>query len=840
MAAMRRGLPLVCVISALCFCLILPHAVCKEKGGVTSVKYVREKVKASDEASTQRRVDEMHSKMMAGDVPLPNRRECKMGEKQSKVKPGEKGKKKSSSVTGKSSATTTSSQSCVHGVLDNQQCMCKPGYTSATCSSVSTLSNPYLSPLLLPKVFYDQIPLCAVDVNPPGSVCDIPPVVSEMARRVEEGEVDGDSTAVYVPAFDNGSDPLISAQQTSDQVTVLNAEYGKAGITFEAEQVVYHSSAFRSRHVIGCELSWLGDGECDQSCNFPITAYDGGDCLSSTPICPKQWIGDGECDEVCDDPQFNYDGGDCHTCYPGWIGDGECDRACATTANGADGGDCSCPASWQGDGMCDAACNYEAFGYDGGDCPNCAAAERGNGVCNEGCNYPVFDYDDGDCCNPSLPNVASTCRDPSSPNKGYYTEKEALEYIDTVVDGELTAEKDAFKVLATSEPEGGTGLGMAFFPPEFTSQSVIWIYRPEAWGVVSGPGGAYLGDTATHEVGHAFGLLHTFAFNTDGCDSMCYESQPVFSTAESVMTKGDLISDTRPTPVNYECYNPVSDKTCLNTAWTNTPYHNFMGYGNDACLNNFSPLQRGRMRCYNDLVYGDSIFQPSSVDHPLLVMGVDAYSEAAQQFASPSGAAPTSISACARGQECAYMAWIPSLQDRRDGAVQYDIGWKMRGMDKMEHISSSSHLVEKVVLPIRLIAHHLYGEVTFAPNVTEVSASGQVELFVRSAKGGLTSPWAPVMNSTVTLAIPSNLTLIDIMYAGDTTVHPSSTPKGALGLTVLGVIGGVVGAVILIVIAVAVTKARKRSVKRKGVMSRRNVVEKLPFVQSEMGEVVAD
>lgn len=52
-----------------------------------------------------------------------------------------------------------------------------------------------------------------------------------------------------------------------------------------------------------------------------------------------------------------------------------------------------------------------------------------------------------------------------------------------------------------------------------------------------------------------------------------------------------------PTPVNYECKQPTKEQTCTGGPWVNTPIHNFMGYGNDVCINEFTPQQFGRMRC---------------------------------------------------------------------------------------------------------------------------------------------------------------------------------------------------------------------------------------------------
>jgi len=83
-----------------------------------------------------------------------------------------------------------------------------------------------------------------------------------------------------------------------------------------------------------------------------------------------------------------------------------------------------------------------------------------------------------------------------------------------------------------------------------------------------------LGDSGTHEVGHWLGLFHTFQ---GGC-------QP----------PGDRVTDT---PAQLDGDNiffcRASDDTC--TAPGTDPVHNFMSYGDDACLERFSKGQSDRM-----------------------------------------------------------------------------------------------------------------------------------------------------------------------------------------------------------------------------------------------------
>jgi len=104
--------------------------------------------------------------------------------------------------------------------------------------------------------------------------------------------------------------------------------------------------------------------------------------------------------------------------------------------------------------------------------------------------------------------------------------------------------------------------------------------------------------TVAHELGHIFGLFHTFTGITEQtCSSGCYET-PANSNLD---TYGDFCSDTAVIPINFVCSTPLTGTTepCgSRTTWTN-PYTNVMSYGN--CRTGFSPLQMNRLRCYQQL-----------------------------------------------------------------------------------------------------------------------------------------------------------------------------------------------------------------------------------------------
>ena len=91
-----------------------------------------------------------------------------------------------------------------------------------------------------------------------------------------------------------------------------------------------------------------------------------------------------------------------------------------------------------------------------------------------------------------------------------------------------------------------------------------------------------LGRTATHEVGHYFGLLHPFA---GACAS---------ASAPACYSDGDRICDTPPesSPAGG-C--PVGRDSCPGGGLD--PIENYMDYSDDLCMTRFSDEQMRRMRC---------------------------------------------------------------------------------------------------------------------------------------------------------------------------------------------------------------------------------------------------
>lgn len=143
--------------------------------------------------------------------------------------------------------------------------------------------------------------------------------------------------------------------------------------------------------------------------------------------------------------------------------------------------------------------------------------------------------------------------------------------------------------------------GYAKFPYDITGGTNI-----EGGIVLSAAGVSPSIFALTHEMGHVFGLEHTFrgVSEVSSCTA-CYESVTAADgSGSNGDTEGDWCSDTNPHPVKTgQCFDPIDpNNACDLFPWNNTPKDNFMSYS--GCTGTFTSQQAGRMHCMIDSYLG--------------------------------------------------------------------------------------------------------------------------------------------------------------------------------------------------------------------------------------------
>ncbi|XP_054854549.1 pappalysin-1 [Eublepharis macularius] len=114
---------------------------------------------------------------------------------------------------------------------------------------------------------------------------------------------------------DSHQNPTVSRQQIEFQHQHLNEAFSPYNITWELEVLEVKNSSLRHRLILAnCEISKIGDENCDPECNHTLTGYDGGDCRIVRHSSFNKKKQNGLCDMDCNYERYNFDGGDC--CNP--------------------------------------------------------------------------------------------------------------------------------------------------------------------------------------------------------------------------------------------------------------------------------------------------------------------------------------------------------------------------------------------------------------------------------------------------------------------------------------------------------------------------------------------
>jgi hypothetical protein len=134
-------------------------------------------------------------------------------------------------------------------------------------------------------------------------------------------------------------------------------------------------------------------------------------------------------------------------------------------------------------------------------------------------------------------------------------------------------------------------LGYSTFPQEEAGQpddGVVLEYQSVGLNPAYAP--YDLGASATHEIGHYFGLFHPFQApdspsNATGCTG----------NNNTPYQQGDLISDTPRDKMSHSGCTPTPSE--CGDAGKMVPIENYMEYTDDSCMTTFTPEQINRARC---------------------------------------------------------------------------------------------------------------------------------------------------------------------------------------------------------------------------------------------------
>ncbi|XP_072421586.1 pappalysin-1-like isoform X1 [Chiloscyllium punctatum] len=114
---------------------------------------------------------------------------------------------------------------------------------------------------------------------------------------------------------DNHQKPTVTKEQIELQHQHLNNAFHRYNITWDLTVLDVKNSFLRNRLILAnCDISKIGNGDCNLECDHTLTGNDGGDCkpLRRPSLLKKR--GDGVCDMECNDELYKFDDGDC--CNP--------------------------------------------------------------------------------------------------------------------------------------------------------------------------------------------------------------------------------------------------------------------------------------------------------------------------------------------------------------------------------------------------------------------------------------------------------------------------------------------------------------------------------------------
>lgn len=108
--------------------------------------------------------------------------------------------------------------------------------------------------------------------------------------------------------------PTVTDQQIHLQHQHLNEAFAMYNVTWELTVHNVSNSSLRCRLVLAnCDISKVGDEDCDPECNHTLTGFDAGYCRPRTR-CPNHKQKNGVCDPECNWDNYEYDNNDC--CNP--------------------------------------------------------------------------------------------------------------------------------------------------------------------------------------------------------------------------------------------------------------------------------------------------------------------------------------------------------------------------------------------------------------------------------------------------------------------------------------------------------------------------------------------